>query len=262
MKPPDRSFRILSAIALFTAFAYLVLWLTLLAGARAAHAAPASGDNLPRQTAHAWTGSPAEFDYPDREQKLRLPRVFEVMKIGRGDAVADIGAGGGWLTVRLARQVGPSGVVYAEDILPKFTNYIAERAQKENLANVRTILGTTTDPKLPPNTLDAAIILNAYHEFERPLTMLRHIYRALKPGGRLGFIERDTEELRSEARRAYESTGQIKRRVDEKTDDNPYTDDHRLALPIVEREAALAGFSRVQSLELNDDNYLLVVTRK
>lgn len=258
MKPPDKSFRILSAIAVWTALAYLFLWLTVLA----AGAAPQARDNLPRQTAHAWTGSPAEFEYPDREQKLRLPRVFEAMKIGPGDTVADIGAGGGWLTVRLARQVGPGGTVYAEDILPKFTNYIAVRAKKEGLSNVRTILGTDADPKLPPSTLDAAIILNAYHEFDRPLTMLRHIYRAMKPGGRLGFIERDTEELRSLARRAYERTGQIKRRVDEKVDDNPYTDDHRLALPVIEREAALAGFSRVLSLELNDDNYLLVVERK
>ena len=164
--------------------------------------------------------------------------------------------------MRLARQVGPSGTVYAEDILPKFTKYIDERAKKEKLNNIRTILGTTSDPKLPQNTLDAALILNAYHEFDQPVTMLRHIYGAMKKGGLLGFIERDTEELRSLARRAYQSTGQIKRRVDEKPDNNPYTDDHRLALPVVEREAALAGFTRVLSLELNDDNYLLVVEKK
>ena len=268
MKPQDRRSRILSAIALVTALAYIILWITLLvagpntAGADTASANAARRDNLPRKTAHTWTGSPLEFEDAGREHKLRLPRVFQAMKIGPGTHVADIGAGGGWLTMRLAPQVGPTGVVYAEDILPKFTNFIAERAKEEGFSNVRTVLGTASDPKLPSSTLDAAIILNAYHEFDKPLTMLRRIYLAMKPGGRLGFIERDDEELRSLARRAYAQTGQIKRRVNEKVDDNPYTDDHRLALPIVEREAALAGFSRVLSLELNDDSYLLVVEKK
>jgi hypothetical protein len=125
---------------------------------------------------------------------------------------------------------------------------------------VRTILGTTTDPKLPPNSADAVLILNAYHEFEKPLAMLKKIRAGMKPNGRLAFIERDDEQLRREAREAYAKTGKIKRRVDERPDKDPITDDHRLAREIVEREAASVGFKRVLAKDLGDDHYIVIVT--
>jgi precorrin-6B methylase 2 len=222
-------------------------------------------DGTQRQTAHVWTGSPlgpdGDFEDPNREYALRLPDVFNAMHLQKGSDVADVGAGGGWLSVRLAQRVGNSGTVYAEEILPKYTNFIERRAQKAGLKNIRTILGTTTDPKLPANSLDAAMILNAYHEFEYPLLMLRRIYNALKPGGRLGIIEQDTDELRREAREAYAKTGKIKRRVTESRDKNHYTDDHRLALDVVQRETALIGFVNPRPMELRYYNYLLVVEK-
>jgi ubiquinone/menaquinone biosynthesis C-methylase UbiE len=218
-----------------------------------------------RQTAQPWTGSPlgpdGAFEDPNRERTLQIDRVMDALRIGTGSRVADIGAGGGWFTVRAARRVGPTGIVYAQEILPKYTSYIEQRAKREGLANVRTILGTTNDPKLPVNTMDAVLILNAYHEFEYPLAMLRKIHSAMKPDARLGFIERDNETLRREARQAYAATGKIKRRVDERPDSNPYTDDHRLAREIVEREAALVGFRKVATISLNSEHYLVVVTR-
>jgi ubiquinone/menaquinone biosynthesis C-methylase UbiE len=222
-----------------------------------------NSDGTQRQTAHVWTGSPlgpdGSFEDPNREYTLRLNDVFDAMNIKQGSAVADIGAGGGWLSVRLAKRVGAGGTVCAEEILKKYTDFIDKRAQKAGLKNIKTILGTTTDPKLPESTLDAAIILNAYHEFELPLVMLRQIKNALKPGGRLGFIERDTDELRREAREAYAKTGKIKRRVTESRDKDPYTDDHRLAADVIEREAAQVGLKKVQLLELREYHYLLVV---
>ncbi|MDF2439199.1 MAG: hypothetical protein JWN98_183, partial [Abditibacteriota bacterium] len=142
-----------------------------------------------------------------------------------------------------------------------YTKFIERRAAREGLKNVRTILGTVSDPKLPANALDAVLILNAYHEFEQPLALLRYVKTAMKPGARLAFIERDNEELRSEAREAYATTGKIKRRVDEQPDKNPYSDDHRLALEIVEREAASVGFKKVVSYDLRDDHYVLVVEK-
>jgi hypothetical protein len=115
-----------------------------------------------------------------------------------------------------------------------------------------------TDPKLPPKTLDAVVILNAYHEFEQPVALLSKIRAGMKSGARWGILERDDEALRREARRAYEKTGRILRRVDEKNDGNPITDDHRLALDVVRREAEKAGFRFLSSRELKEDNYLAV----
>jgi SAM-dependent methyltransferase len=222
-------------------------------------------DGTTRQTAKPWTGSPLgpgqAFEAPNRAKVLRIQTVMDDLGIIAGSKVADIGAGGGWFTMLAARRVGAKGVVYAEDILPQYTRYIAQRARREGLRNVRTIQGTTTDPKLPRNTMDAVLILNAYHEFEQPLSVLRKIYVAMKPGARLAFIERDDEELRQQAREAYAQTGKIKRRVDESPDDNPLTDDHRLAREIVEREATSIGFRLLKSYDLGADNYVVIVEK-
>lgn len=222
-------------------------------------------DGTARQTANPWTGSPigpdGAFEYAGRARELRITEVMDELSIGPGKNVADIGAGGGWFSMLAARRVGPRGRVYAQEILPKYTRFIARRARREGLKNVRAILGTTTDPKLPANTMDAVLILNAYHEFEQPLAILRRVRAAMKPGARLGFIERDDDTLRESARDAIARSGQPKHRVDEKPDGKEWTDDHRLALPIVEREAALAGFVKVSAVELNNDHYLLVVQK-
>ncbi len=251
----------------------LLLWIALIASALRPQlfAAPqerpgTKPDGTARQTAHPWTGSPRgpgdDFEAADRARLLRIGQVMDDLGLKPGSAVADIGAGGGWFTLLAARRVGPRGRVYAEDILPKYTRFIARRARHEGLRNVRAILGSTTDPKLPHNVMDAVMILNAYHEFEQPLAMLRHIRASMKPGARLAFIERDDDDLRRQAAEAIAKTGQPKHRVDEKPDGNEFTDDHRLALPIVEREAAQAGFTKLKSYELGQDNYTLIVEKK
>lgn len=243
----------------FFVLATVCLW-TAVPG-RPAASAPAR-DGTVRQTAKPWDGPADEFEYPGREKTLKIHEVMDDLKLGPGSQVADIGAGGGWLTVRLSKRVGGNGRVYAQEILPKYINYIRRRADKQGLKNVVTVLGTTKDPKLPRGTLDAAVILNAYHEFDAPLTMLNRIHASIKPGGLLGIIERDDETLRQEARDAYAKTGKILRRVDEKPGGAGYTDDHRLAREIVEREAATAGFVKVSERELEGDIYLVVLQRK
>jgi ubiquinone/menaquinone biosynthesis C-methylase UbiE len=222
---------------------------------------PREKDGVQRQTAPAWTGSATEFDTPGRDRLLNIEYVMDELKIKRGSAVADIGAGGGWFTIRAGRRVGPAGVVYANEILPRFVNFIEQRAKRDGLKNVRGILGTANDPKLPANSVDAVLILNAYHEFEQPLTMLRKIKTAMRTGARLGFIERDDSTLRREAKEAYTKTGKIKRRVSERPDKNPKTDDHRLARDIVQREAASVGLRTIVTTDLGGDNYLVVVTK-
>jgi SAM-dependent methyltransferase len=226
----------------------------------------AKPDGTVRQTARPWTGSPYgpfnSFEFAGRARQLRIETVMDDLKIKRGSVVADIGAGGGWFTLLAARRVGPTGRVYAEEILPKYTRFIQKRARGEGLRNVRVILGTTTDPKLPRNRMDAVMILNAYHEFEQPLAMLKKISLSMKPGARLAFLERDNDFKRRQAAEAIAATGAPKRRVEEEPDGNEHTDDHHLALPIVEREAALAGFAKVKAYELGDDHYALIVEKK
>jgi predicted methyltransferase len=108
--------------------------------------------------------------------------------------VADLGAGGGWFTAQLARRVWPTGLVYAQDVQPIMLEAISRMVQREGLNNVRTVLGTPTDPKLPPG-LDAVLIVDAYHEMDDParpdviLTLLQNVARALKPQGRVGIVD-------------------------------------------------------------------------
>src|SRR5213594_3820245 len=108
--------------------------------------------------------------------------------IAIGSIVADVGAGSGWFTIRLARRVLTNGIVYAEDIQPQMIEVISRRVQRENLPNVRPVLGTAKDPRLPPG-LDAVLIVDVYHEMEDPVTLLENIARSLKPQGRIGVVD-------------------------------------------------------------------------
>jgi ubiquinone/menaquinone biosynthesis C-methylase UbiE len=128
---------------------------------------------------------------PDRDAWQEPDRVMDALGIGEGSHVADIGAGGGWFTIRLSVRVGPNGLVYAEDIQPQMIEAIDRRVKRENRRNVKLVPGTPLDPKLPPGKLDAALIVEAYNEMEQPVVLLRNVARALKalPQGRLGIIE-------------------------------------------------------------------------
>jgi ubiquinone/menaquinone biosynthesis C-methylase UbiE len=116
---------------------------------------------------------------------------MDALNIAEGSVVAELGAGSGWFTIRLARRVGPNGRVYAEDIQPQMIEVIKRRVPRENLTynNVEPTLGTAADPKLPIGKLDAALIVDAYHEMEQPVALLRNTARALKPDGRIGIVE-------------------------------------------------------------------------
>jgi SAM-dependent methyltransferase len=126
---------------------------------------------------------------PDRVAWQKPDQIMDALGIADGSVVADLGAGGGWFTIRLARRVGPQGVVYAEDIQPQMIEATARRVEREGLRNVRTILGTSDDPHLLPASLDAVLIVDAYHEMEEPIALLKNVARALKPQGRLGVVD-------------------------------------------------------------------------
>ena len=134
------------------------------------------------------------LEAPDRDQWQKPDQIMDALAVAEGAVVAELGAGGGWFTLRLASRVGPNGLVYAEDIQPGMIEGIARRMKAENLTNVKPILGTPTDPRLPPG-LDAALISDAYHEMDEPsdptviVTLLRNIGKSLKPQGRLGIVD-------------------------------------------------------------------------
>ena len=128
------------------------------------------------------------LDAPDRDLWQRPDQIMDAMGIADASVVADIGAGSGWFTIRLARRVGPQGVVYAEDVQKEMLTAIQRRVSREGLANVRFVLGSNNDPKLPA-PVDAILVVDAYHEIEDRVAMLSNLARALKPQGRLGVID-------------------------------------------------------------------------
>ena len=144
-------------------------------------------------TSTPYTGDLSVFDEPGRDQKLQIDRVMDTLKLRPGSNVADIGAGGGWFSVRAARRVagGPNGggTVFAEDINPHAVDAIHDRAVKENLPNIAAVLGTPDDPKLPPDKIEAALMLRVYHEVAHPPALLANLRNSMKPGGLFGVID-------------------------------------------------------------------------
>jgi SAM-dependent methyltransferase len=125
----------------------------------------------------------------EREEEEAPDVALNVLKIPKGASVADIGAGSGYLTVRLAARVGPTGRVFANDVQPQMLNMLARRLSDRKITNVTLVEGTFDDPKLPPASVDLALMVDVYHEFSQPQAMLRRLRESLKPGGRLVLLE-------------------------------------------------------------------------
>jgi predicted methyltransferase len=132
------------------------------------------------------------LETPDRDIWQHPDLVMDKLGIAEASVVADIGAGAGWFTSRLARRVGPNGTVYAEDVQREMLLAIDRRVKALGLANVKPILGTDDDPQLPPRSLDAALMVDAYHEGnsrEARISLLRNLAAALRPNGLFGLID-------------------------------------------------------------------------
>jgi protein-L-isoaspartate O-methyltransferase len=144
-----------------------------------------------RKTSKPYTGDLSIFDSPGRDERLQINRVMEILGVAPGEVVADIGAGSGWFTVRVAKRVTETGRVYAVDINPEAIRYINQRIQKEDLHNVKTILSKADDPLLPANKIDSVLLLKTYHEVEKPVTLLRNLRPSLRTGAKVGVIDRN-----------------------------------------------------------------------
>lgn len=172
---------------------FLLAW-CFLSQAVAAQTAPApvqTPTTDTRKTSTPYTGDLTIFDSPGRADRLQIDRVMNLLGIGPGKNVADVGAGSGWFTILAAKRVRDAGTVYAVDINPEAIHYIEDRVQKEQLHNVKTILGREDDPLLPANQIDSVLLLKTYHEVAKPVALLRHLRASLRPGARVGIIDRN-----------------------------------------------------------------------
>ena len=136
----------------------------------------------------------AWLDRREREDEEDPDLAMRLLRVERGAIVADLGAGSGYFTIRLARAVGAAGRVYAVDIQQGMLDLLQKAVAREKLTNVVPVLGAFDDPRLPAGALDLVLMVDVYHEFSQPQVMLQHIKRALRPGGRLVLLEYRAED--------------------------------------------------------------------
>lgn len=163
-----------------------------------------------------------------RDEWQKVDEIFRAMQVKPGAVVADVGAGDGFFTTRLAEAVGAGGRVHAVDVNPVALSRLKSRIAEAGHANVEIVQGTVDDPKLAPGSIDAALIVNAYHEMDEHQAMLAKIRAALKPGGRLVIVEPISESRLTASRRDQ-------------------TRNHEIAIDLVKADASAAGFVEVAS---------------
>jgi ubiquinone/menaquinone biosynthesis C-methylase UbiE len=129
------------------------------------------------------------LERPERDAEEHSEKLVDQLKLKPGDVVADIGCGTGYFSRRLAKKVSPGGRVLGVDIQPEMLQILTNQMAAAGVTNVVPILGTITDPKLPANSVDLALMVDVYHEFDHPFEMMQAIVRGLKPGGRVVFVE-------------------------------------------------------------------------
>jgi ubiquinone/menaquinone biosynthesis C-methylase UbiE len=135
-----------------------------------------------------WQGA-GWLERPERLEEEDPDTALDVLRIKKGAIVADIGAGSGFMTMRLSKRVGSTGTVYANDVQPQMLQMLQQRIDKARATNIVLVQGTIDDPKLPAGTLDLELLVDVYHEFSEPQAMLRHLREALKAKGRLVLLE-------------------------------------------------------------------------
>lgn len=182
-------------------------------------------------------------DWLEREGRAELEKpekVIEAMEIRQGMTVAEIGAGTGFFSRRLAEAAGPAGKVYAEDIQPQMIDLLKKNIAKEKLANVVPLLGTETDPKLPAAGIDRILLVDVYHEFQKPEPMLAAMRASLAPGGTVTLVE-------------YRLEGETAAHINIK---------HRMSVEQVLAEWSRAGFTLVKQSEALPTQHLFIFSGK
>ena len=179
------------------------------------------------------------LDRPEREEEEAPDDAIAALNLQRGEMVADIGAGSGYMSVKMARKVGPSGIVFAEDIQPEMIDLLKQRLAKERVTNVTPVLGLADDPKLTPGTLDLELLVDVYHEFQRPQAMLAHLRDALKPSGRLVLLEYRKEDPTI-----------------------PIRPEHKMSVEVAKLEVEHEGFKLTKVDEVLPRQHILIFTKR
>lgn len=178
------------------------------------------------------------LDRPERALEENPDAALDALHLKSGMMVADVGAGTGYMSLRLARRVAPGGIVYAEDIQPEMLRLLRQNADRERIGNVQTVLGSETDPKLPSGKLDLILLVDVYHEFSQPQKMLRRMRDALKPDGRLVLVEYRKEDPTI-----------------------PIRPEHKMSVAEVKTEVEAEGFQMSDVIETLPRQHIIVMTK-
>jgi ubiquinone/menaquinone biosynthesis C-methylase UbiE len=175
---------------------------------------------------------------PEREKEENPEGALDALAIHAGMIVGDVGAGTGYMSLRLAKRVGPSGKVYANDIQPEMLRRLRENAARAGLTNIETVQGEEADPKLPPGHLDLVLLVDVYHEFSKPRQMIDKIREALKPDGRLVLLEYRKEDPSV-----------------------PIREEHKMTVAEVKAELEPQGFVLSRVIETLPRQHILILTK-
>jgi ubiquinone/menaquinone biosynthesis C-methylase UbiE len=214
----------------------ILVWLLLFAAAFAQQVHPVSGRVIAQVMG---VGGADWLERSEREMEESPDVALDALNIRRGSTVADIGAGVGYLTWRLAERVGPQGKVYANDIQAGMLKRLRENMAARHISNVETVLGAEDDPKLPADKIDLALLVDVYHEFSKPQQMLRRIRQSLTPDGRLVLLEYRKEDP-----------------------DVPIRPEHKMSIAGVKAEVEPEGFRLEQTLSVLPRQHILIFKKK
>jgi len=175
----------------------------------------------------------------ERDKEEAPETALDQMGVKQGMTVADIGAGTGYFSIRLARRVGPTGRVYANDVQTEMLDKIRVRCEKLGITNIETVLGSEADPKLPAGKMDLILMVDVYHEFSQPQRMLEALRTALKPDGRLVQLEYRKEDPNI-----------------------PIRPDHKMSIPEVKTEVEAEGFKLDKVLDTLPRQHLFIFVKR
>jgi len=178
------------------------------------------------------------LERPERIQEENPDAAIEALDLKPGMNVADVGAGIGYMSFKMARKVGPSGKVYANDLQPQMLQRLKANAAKEKITNVETVLGSATATNLPRGTMDLVLMVDVYHELSDPQRMLRDIRESLKPDGRLVLLEYRKEDPKI-----------------------PIREEHKMSVAEVKTELEAEGFKLSKTVETLPWQHILILTR-
>lgn len=182
---------------------------------------PANADGIGksymgRQIAHVmgWQGA-RWLEREEREREERSDLLMRILALAPGSSVADVGAGTGYYARRIADAIGPAGKVYAIDVQPEMFAMLQSVSKQRGYSHITPLLGASNDVKLPTASVDVAIMVDVYHELEFPYEVLASIVRAVRPGGRVVFVEYRSEDPSVPIKRLHKmSEAQIRREAE------------------------------------------------